>query len=59
MPAVGKSVQRRPGLGQTSSQANEVSQRGGRFDRPGQPVGGEGCRGDPVVEGYASGSPRS
>ena len=52
-------MQRRPGLGQTSSPANEVSQRGGRFDRPEQPVGGEGRRGDPVVEGYASGSARS
>ena len=49
MPAARRSAQRRQGLGQTSSPAIEVSRRGGIFGRRGQPVGGEGLQGDPVV----------
>ena len=51
-PAVGRSVQRRQGLGQTSSPAIEASQRDGIFSREGQPVGGEGCWEDPVAGTY-------
>ena len=59
VPATGRSVQRRQGLGQTNSPAIEVSQRDGKFGRQGEPVGGEGSREDPAVGGYASGSAQS
>ena len=52
-PAVRRSVQRRQDLGQTNSQAIEVAQRDEIFGRQGQPMGGEGCREDPVVGVYA------
>ena len=48
MPVIGRSVQRRPGWGQTNSIAIEVSQMDGLFGHAGQPVGGGGCWEDPL-----------
>ena len=52
-------MQRRQDLGQTSSPAIEVSQRGGIFGRRGQPVGSKGPQGDPVVAVCANESAQS
>ena len=50
MPAAGRSVQRRRGLGQSKSPAIEGSWGGGKFGHQGQPMGGERLQGDLIVE---------